>query len=209
VRDSRNLDLRHDPEKAMFIPWPQFKDGAPINYGFLVRVSAGDPLALAPVLPGLIRQADPRFRIRAIQTYDDLIGYTIVTERIMAALGGFFGLVALMVACLGVFGIMAFQVSRRTNEIGVRMALGAARSGIVALVLREAAILVAVGCGAGAIAALTLTGLTRKMLFGVTSDDPAVFAIAAALLAAAAFAAAWLPARRAARIDPLKALRLE
>jgi predicted permease len=209
VRDSRNLDLRHDPEKAMFIPWPQFKDGAPINYGFLVRVSAGDPLALAPVLPGLIRQADPRFRIRAIQTYDDLIGYTIVTERIMAALGGFFGLVALIVACLGVFGVMAFQVSRRTNEIGVRMTLGAARSGIVALVLREAALLVAVGCGAGAVAAVTLTGLTQKMLFGVTPNDPAVFAIAAALLAAAALAAAWLPARRAARIDPLNALRQE
>jgi predicted permease len=209
VRDSRNLDLRHEPERAMFIPWRQFKDGAPINYGFLVRVSAGDPLALAPILPALVRQADPRFRIRAIQTYDDLIGYTIVTERIMAALGGFFGLVALMVACLGVFGVMAFQVSRRTNEIGVRMALGAARSGIVALVLREAALLVALGCAAGAVAALMLTGLTRKMLFGVTPDDPAVFAIAAALLTAAALAAAWLPARRAAHIDPLSALRRE
>jgi predicted permease len=209
VRDSRNLDLRHEPEKAMFIPWQQLKDGQPNNYSFLVRVSAGDPTALAPVLPALVRQADPRFRIRAIQTYDDLIGNTIVTERIMAALGGFFGLIALIVACLGVFGIMAFQVSRRTNEIGVRMALGAARSGIVALVLREAALLVAIGCAAGVVAALTLTGLTRKMLFGVTPDDPVVFAIAAALLAAAALAAAWLPARRAARIDPLNALRQE
>jgi hypothetical protein len=98
VRDSRTLDLRHDPEKAMFIPWQQFNDGQPNNYGFLVRVSAGDPMALAPMLPELVRQADPRFRIRAIQSYEDLIGDTIVTERIMAALGGFFGILALMVA---------------------------------------------------------------------------------------------------------------
>jgi putative ABC transport system permease protein len=207
VRDSRNLDLRHDPEMAMFIPWQQFNDGRPIVYGFLVRVSAGDPGALAPVLPELVRQADPGFRIRALQTYDDLIGDTIVTERIMAALGGFFGLLALLVACLGVFGVMAFQVSRRTSEIGLRMALGAGRGGIVALVLREAVLMVVVGCIVGAGAALTLTGLTRKMLFGVTPNDPAVFLVAAALLAVAALAAAWLPARRAARIDPLTTLR--
>jgi ABC-type antimicrobial peptide transport system permease subunit len=158
-------------------------------------------------LPELVRQADPGFRIRAIQTYDDLIGDTIVAERIMAALGGFFGLLALLVACLGVFGVMAFQVSRRTNEIGLRMALGAGRGGIVALVLREAVLMVTIGCGVGAGAALTLAGLTRKMLFGVTPNDPMVFLVAAALLAVAALAAAWLPARRAARIDPLTALR--
>jgi predicted permease len=207
ARDSRTLDLRHDPEKAMFIPWQQFNDGHPNNYGFLVRVSGGDPIALAPILPELVRRADPGFRIRAIQTYDDLIGDTIVTERIMAALGGFFGLLALLVACLGVFGVMAFQVSRRTNEIGVRIALGAGRGGIVALVLREAVLMVAIGCGVGAGAALTLTGLTRKMLFGVTANDPMVFLVAAALLAVAALVAAWMPARRAARIDPLTALR--
>jgi putative ABC transport system permease protein len=207
VRDSRNLDLRHDPEKAMFIPWQQFNDGQPNNYGFLVRVSAGDPMALAPILPELVRQADPRLRIRAMQSYEDLIGDTIITERIMAALGGFFGLLALMVACLGVFGVMAFQVSRRTNEIGVRMALGAGRSGIVILVLREAALMIAAGCSVGAGAALTLAGLTRKMLFGITPNDPPVFVVAATLLAVAALAAAWLPARRAARIDPLTALR--
>jgi putative ABC transport system permease protein len=207
VRDSRNLDLRRNPEKAMFIPWQQFNDGQPNNYGFLVRVSGGDSIALAPILPELVRQADPGFRIRAIQTYEDLIGDTIVTERIMAALGGFFGLLALLVACLGVFGVMAFQVSRRTSEIGLRMALGAGRGGIVALVLREALLMVAIGCAVGAGVAVTLTGLTRKMLFGVTPNDPMVFLVAAVLLAVAALVAAWLPARRAARIDPLTALR--
>ncbi len=104
---------------------------------------------------------------------------------------------------------MAFQVARRTNEIGVRMALGAPRGDVVALILREVGAMAAAGFAIGAVAALTLTGLTRKLLFGVTPTEPGVFATAAVLLALTALAAAWLPARRAARIDPLTALRHE
>ena len=167
-------------------------------------------MRLAPMLERLLHEVDPGLRLRsAPQTYSTVIDRSIVTERIMAALGGFFGMLALIVACLGIFGAMAFQVSRRINEIGLRMALGASRSGIVALVLREVAILLLAGCLLGAASSLALTGLTRKMVFGVTPTDPGVFAIAATLLGAAAFAAGWLPARRASRVDPMVALRHE
>ena len=125
----------------------------------------------------------------------------------MATLGGFFGILALMIACLGIFGVMAFRVSLHTNEIGLRMALGASRGGIVVLVLREVAGMLVVGSLAGVAVALTLTGLAEKMLFGIKAAQPAVFALPAAVLAVAALAAGWLPARRASRVDPMVALR--
>jgi len=125
----------------------------------------------------------------------------------MATLGGFFGVLALLVACLGIFGVLAFQVSRRVNEIGVRMALGSSRGAIVTLVLREVVVMLAAGCVVGGAGAMMLTGLTSKMLFGVGPTDPSVFLTAAGVLAVAAVIAGWLPARRASRIDPMVALR--
>ena len=209
VKDAKYQDLRQDVMKVMYIPLLQRSGEEPGNCNFLVRVAAGDPRRIAPAIARAVREADPGYRIRAMEAYSDIVGSTMATERIMAALGGFFGLVALAVACLGIFGVMAFQVSRRTNEIGLRMALGAGRGGIVALVLREVAVILAAGCLMGGAAALALTGLTRQMLFGVTPTEPGVFAAAALVLGAAAFAAGWLPARLAARVDPMTALRHE
>jgi ABC-type antimicrobial peptide transport system permease subunit len=133
----------------------------------------------------------------------------ITTERTLGMLGGLFGVLALVIAALGIFGVLAFQVTRRTNELGVRMALGANRWSMVRLVLRDVAWMVGAGVVTGGAAALTLTGFTRAMLFGLTPTDPAVFVVAAAVLAATALVAAWLPARRASRIDPVVALRHE
>jgi predicted permease len=209
VRDAKYQNLRQDVMKTMYIPWMQREGEQPSSYTFLVRVEAGNPMRLAPALEKLVREADPGLRLRTTQTYSAVVDRSIVTERIMATLGGFFGLLALIVACLGVFGVMAFQVSRRINEIGLRMALGARRSGIVALVLREVAVMLAAGSLIGAAAALTLTGLAGKMLFGITPAQPAVFALSAAVLGVAALAAGWLPARRASRVDPMVALRHE
>jgi len=127
----------------------------------------------------------------------------------MATLGGFFGLLALIIACLGIFGMMAFQVSRRINELGVRMALGAARGDIVALVLREVILVLIAGVVIGGAFARAMSGLAGGMLFGVTPTDPGVFALAAVALGTSALAAGWLPARRASRIDPMTALRHE
>jgi ABC-type antimicrobial peptide transport system permease subunit len=209
VKDAKYQDLRQDVLKTMYIPWLQREGDQPTSYSFLARVVAGNPMRLAPALERLVRGADPGLRLRDTETYAAVIDRTTVRERIMATLGGFFGLLALLVACLGIFGVMAFQVSRRINEIGLRMALGASRNGIVALVLREVALMLVVGSPIGAAAALTLTGLAGKMLFGIAPAEPAVFGLSAAVLAVAALVAGWLPARRASRVDPMVALRHE
>ena len=127
----------------------------------------------------------------------------------MATLGGFFGVLALIVAAIGLFGLLAFQVSQRTNELGVRMALGATRPAMIGLILRDVAGMVVAGVMIGAAAALTLSGLVRSMLYGLTPTDPAAFVIAASILGLTALLAGWLPARRASRVDPLVALRHE
>src|SRR5260370_24616310 len=148
--------------RTMYIPVLQRAGDHPSNYYFLARVQSGDPMRLAQVLAGVVREADPGFRIRMLDSYSTLVDRTTATERIMATLGGFFGLLALVVACLRILGVMAFQVSRRINEIGLRMALGATRSGIVALVLREVAVMLGVGSMIGGAAALTLTSLAAE-----------------------------------------------
>ena len=209
VKDAKYTGLRQETVKTMYIPWTQRQGEQPSDYNFLVRVAAGDPMRLAPMLEKLVPDVDPGLRVRKTQTYSSVVDGTIVTERIMATLGGFFGLLALIVACLGIFGVLAFQVSRRINEIGLRMALGASRGGIVALVLRDVAAMLLAGFVIGGLAALTLTGLARKILFGITPTEPGVFALAAVVLGVAAFAAGWLPAHRASRIDPMVALRHE
>ena len=209
VSDAKGQSLRQGVLKTMYIPWMQREGEQPRGFSFLARVGKGDPMRLAPVLDRLLRETDAGLRVVRPQSYTEYVDGTIVTERIMALLGGFFGLLAMIVASLGIYGVMAFQVSRRINEIGLRMALGARRGSIVALVLRDVAVMIAVGCGIGALGALGLTGLAREMMFGVTATHPGVFAMAAAVLGMAAMGAAWIPARRASNVDPMTALRHE
>jgi predicted permease len=209
VKDAKYQSLRSDVTKTVYIPWTQREGQQPSSYAYLVRAAAGDPLRLTRAVERAIREVDPSLRLRAPRTYASIVDQSIVAERIMAMLGGFFGLIALVVACLGTFGIMAFQVSRRVNEFGIRMALGASRNSIVSLVLREVVPMLLAGTVAGGAAAFALAGLARKLLFGVSPTQASVFAVAAAVLCAAALAAGWLPARRASRIDPMLALRHE
>ena len=178
-------------------------------YTYMARVSGGDPMRLAPLMGRAMPEIDPAMHIAHPQTFEDQVNQSTLNERMMATLGGFFGVLALIVACLGIFGILAFQVSRRINEIGIRMALGAARGDIVALVLREAALILVPGCLAGALAAVALSRFATSFLFGVTPTDPAAFGIAALALALSTLAAGYLPARRAARVDPMAALRCD
>jgi predicted permease len=209
VRDARYQSLRDGIIRTMYIPWMQGEGEQPTRHSYLVRVAAGDPMRLVPGLDRVIRDADPALRVRTARTYASIVDQSIVTERTMATLGGFFGVIALLVAALGMFGVLAFQVARRTNELGVRMALGASRRTMMGLVLREVVLMVVAGVSIGAGGALVLTGLAGKMLFGLTPTDPRVFAVAASVLAIAAGLAGWLPARRASRVDPLVALRHE
>jgi len=136
--------------------------------------------------------------------HDELVG-----ERLMATLSGFFGALAGLLATLGLYGVMSYTVVRRTNEIGIRMTLGASRGEITGMVIREAAILLAVGLGAGALLALAGARATSSLLFGLKPYDPATLAIAAALLALVALGASYVPARRAMKVNPMVALRYE
>jgi predicted permease len=209
VRDAKYQSLRDGIIRTMYIPWMQRQGDQPSSYNYVTRVVRGDAMRLAPGLDSVVREADPALRVRTAVSYDTVIDRTIATERIMAALGGLFGLLAVIVAGVGVFGVLAFQVARRTNELGVRLALGASRRRIMGLVLREVFLMVAIGVSIGAGGALMVTGLARKILFGMTPTDPGMFAIAASVLTVAAGLAGWLPARRASRVDPMVALRHE
>jgi predicted permease len=209
VRDAKYQSLRDAMLKTVYIASTQREGEGPDSYGYVARVAAGNPERLVPAVERLARDVDPALRVYRAVAYSTAINRVITTERMMALLGGVFGLLALVIAAIGVFGVVAFQVTRRTNELGVRMALGANRWSMVRLVLRDVAWMVVTGVVMGGAAALSVTGLARTMLFGLTPTDPGVFALAALVLAVAAGLAAWLPARRAARVDPLVALRHE
>jgi predicted permease len=171
-----------------------------------IRV-AGDPRLAASAVRRAVAAVDPRLPVREVITIGQLIDSSLAQERLMARLSGFFGLLALGLACLGIYGLMAFLVARRTNEIGIRMALGADRKRVMGLVLQDIAVLVVPGAFAGVLAALATTRVAASMLFGVTATDPLTLAIATGLLMTAALAAGYLPARRAAGVDPLNSLR--
>jgi predicted permease len=209
VRDAKYQNLRVPILETMYIPWMQREGDPPSRYNYLVRAASGDPMTLAPALARLVREVDPLLRVRNTITYATQIDRSIVRERILATLGGFFGMLALLVAAVGMFGVLAFQVTRRSNEFGVRLALGASPRTITGLVIRDVALMLAVGIAIGGAAALTLAGFASKMLFGLTPTDPSVFAVSALVLAAVAVVAGWLPARRASHVDPLVSLRHE
>jgi ABC-type antimicrobial peptide transport system permease subunit len=138
-----------------------------------------------------------------------MIEATILRERLMSTLSVFFGLLALLLACIGLYGLLSYAITSRTNEIGIRMALGAQRLDVFWLILREALLLVIVGVVAGLPLIFAVTRLTATLLFGLTPTDPVSLFLAALLLLAVALVASSLPARRATRVDPLVAFRHE
>jgi ABC-type antimicrobial peptide transport system permease subunit len=152
------------------------------------------------------RLPDETVEVRPLSAQVDA---TIVKERMMATLAAAFGVLALVVACVGLYGLLACSVARRTREIGIRLALGAQRTQVVAQVLRGAALLVVIGIAAGLPAAWAASRWIASMLFELQPTDPATIAAAIALLATAAHVAAYVPAHRAARVEPLTALRHE
>lgn len=209
VADAKYTDLKQPVLKTMYIPWTQRIEEEPTDFNFLARVTRGDPMRLAPTLERVVRETDPALRLATTAAWSAVADRTIVSERMMAALAGFFGLLALMVACVGIFGVLAFRVSQRVKEIGVRLALGASKSGIIGLVLREAAAMLLTGCLIGVAGALSLSRFTRAMLFEVSPTDAGIYTVAVTVLVVAGLAAGWLPALRAARVDPMTALRCE
>jgi macrolide transport system ATP-binding/permease protein len=170
-----------------------------------VMRSAGDPLALA----ASARQADARVPISSLNTQSQAIDQTIWQERTFATLCTCFAVLAVLIACVGLYGMMAYSVARRTDEIGLRMALGARRPRLIWLVMREVFAMAVLGLAIGRGAALATTRLVQSFLFQMKANDPAALAGAAVTLLGAALAAGYAPAWRASRIDPWTALRDE
>ncbi len=175
---------------------------------FYIR-TAGDPLALARGIRQIVREVDPKVPVIRLQTMTDLLNDQLFQEQSLSSLVGFFSLLALVLACLGLYGTLSYAVVRRTREIGVRMALGAQRHDVVSAVTRQGMTLALIGCVLGVILAVALTRIVSSLLYGVTPTDPLTFAATVLLLGVVALVSCWLPARRAARVDPMVALRYE
>ena len=205
VKDAIHQDLRAGHSITLY--------GLEIPYNrglvfFYVR-TLGDPLALAGGIRQVVHEFDAQVEVTGLRTMEDLLDQQLFGERLTSELAGFFSLSALSLACLGLYGILSYAVARRTQEIGVRMALGARAGDVLSLVIRQGMVLVLAGCVLGVVLALTLTRLISSLLYGVTSIDLPTFALAGLTLLVVALLACYLPARRAARIDPMVALRHE
>jgi ABC-type antimicrobial peptide transport system permease subunit len=207
VRDVRDHDLRDAPPRRFYVSYFQPIDGI-TTANFEIR-TLGHPAGVMAELRNAVESFDRNLSILSIREERDLIDRSLVPERLIATLSSFFGALAVLLAAIGLYGVMSYAVARRTNEIGIRMALGAARSNVVFMILREVAILLAAGGIAGAAAALASTRLIKGFLFGLAALDPLSFIAAGALLAIVAGLAGYLPARRASKIDPMIALRYE
>jgi putative ABC transport system permease protein len=181
----------------------------PLTQMIFVLRAAGDPLALAEPARRVIRAMDPAQPVADMAPMETVVNETFARQRFSAVLLAGFSLAALLLAAVGIYGVLAYTVNERTREIGVRVALGAEPGRIVWLVLREGGRVVLAGAAAGLCGAMALTGLLKSMLFGVGAHDAATFAVVPLMLGAVALAAAYLPARRAARMDPVEALRAE
>jgi predicted permease len=207
VKDAKYRDLREGFEPVAFIASSQAarqSEGAQ----FLIRSSTVSPAALAPSVKQAIGEVSPDIEI-VFRVFKDEVASSILRERLMATLSGSFGLLALVLACVGLYGVMSYGVAGRTNEIGIRMALGARGRDVLWLILREAALLVGVGVAVGLPAALAAARLAAGLLYGVTPADPVSVSLAVLLLFAVAALACYLPARRATKVDPMVALRYE
>jgi len=169
----------------------------------------GDGAVLLPVLRRQVQALQPTMPLTNVQTADELIGQVLWAPRMGAALLGIFGLIALTLAAIGIYGVMSYSVNQRTVEFGLRMALGARPADVLRLVLRQGMLLVACGLLIGIVTALFATQLVGALLVGMSATDPLTFLLISLLLAAVAALAGYVPARRATRVDPMVALRYE
>jgi len=206
VGDTKAATLKDPPRPTVFIPMEQaLSEASSISWIVRADHSAG----LAAQLRAAIAEVNPGQRVLQLRTMDEIVGSTTATSRFNASLFAIFAGVALILAVVGVYGVLSFMVAQRRQEIGTRMALGAGRADVLSLFLMQGATLTTVGLGLGLAAALLLTRWLSTLLYGVRPNDPTSFAAVAVLLLFVGLAASYLPARRAARVDPMAALRSE
>jgi putative ABC transport system permease protein len=200
-----NIDDDEPPLPAAFVPYPY---AATPNTGFTIR-AAGDPASVVAAIRGQIRASDPGLPIFAVRTMEDVRTMSFWQYRLFGYMFGIFGAAALFLAGVGVYGVLSFSVSQRTQEMGVRIALGANRTDVLGLVVRQGLTLAAIGVVLGLVGAFGVTRVIQSLLYNVTATDPISFGGVAAFLALIAALASYLPARRATSVDPIVALRNE
>src|SRR6202047_2213052 len=202
VRDAKYNSLRREINAMMYTP--QSAGGA----SFELRTAA-DPQAILPAISGVVAQVNTNLPLFDVKTESEQIDRLLFQERLVARLSGFFGLLALVLACVGLYGLLSYEVSQRTREIGIRLALGARQESVLKLVLRQGVVLAIVGATVGIGVALGVTRYLASMLYNVHANDPVTMIAVAILLMLVALAACYVPARRALRVDPMVALRYE
>jgi predicted permease len=205
VKDAKFGNLKEPFRPMAFYPYTQVPD---VLGNFVVRFS-GPASAVVPQVRETIKQINRNLPVDDVVSLSDHIGRSLVQQKLIARLASFFGLLALLLACVGLYGVMSYGVARRTNEIGIRMALGAQGRSVLWLVLREALLLVGIGLVVGVLASLALTKTAASLLYELKPHDPLTIAMATLVLMVVALIAGYLPARRAAHVDPMIALRDE
>ncbi len=206
VKDFKYTSLRDEIPEQAFVP---YLGGRYLGEMTVYLRTAADPNQLMSAVRSKVRDMDSNLPIFAMRTTEVQINNSLSTDRMIASLSAVFGFLATLLAVIGLYGVMAYTVAQRTREVGIRIALGAARGNVIWLVMREVLLLVAIGVVAGITASLALTRVVQSQLFGLTPHDPLTLGLATAALAIVACAAGYVPALRASRLDPMAALRYE
>jgi ABC-type antimicrobial peptide transport system permease subunit len=202
----KHRSLRNDDTPEMYLPQTQI----PFNIMTLVvRTSVSNPGNLTSAIRSELAALDHNIPLVSVRLFDEYISLSLARPRFNALLLSIFAGTALLLTAIGIYGVMAYSVAQRTNEIGIRIALGAGKNSIFRLVVGQAMSIVAISLGLGLVGAFTATRLLNSLLFGVGAFDPITFISIVLLVSVVAFLAAWLPARRATRVDPIIALRAE
>ena len=206
VGNVKHRSLRTDYTPEMYLPETQI----PFNIvSLVVRTRVSNPTSLTSAIRAQVASLDPNLPLTSVRVFEEYISRSLARPRFNAILLSIFAGTALLLTAIGIYGVMAYSVAQRTNEIGIRMALGAAQSSIFRLIVGQAMAIVGISLVVGVLGAFAATRLLNSLLFGVGAADPLTFAAIVLLISAVAFVAAWLPARRAAQVDPIVALRTE
>ncbi len=205
VKDVKFGSLRERPQYIDYIPYPHH----PWGYGNLAVRYDGNFSTISNAVQQAIHSVDRNLPISRVTTLDEQVSRTITNQRLVAQLSAFFGLLAVFLSCIGIYGLMSYMVSRRTNEIGIRIAIGASRANVRWLVMREIVLLVAIGIAVGVPVTLAGSRIVANLLFGLHGTDAASLLGSVVALMLVSIMAGYLPARRAAQVDPMVALRYE
>jgi len=208
VGDAKYGPLRDEQKRMIYLPLEQLTADDHFAYSIQVRAE-GDPKNIESEIRTALAEVDPDLPLLKVRTISQEVDSFVENERLISQLANFFSLLALSLACIGLYGVLTYNVVKRTNEIGIRMALGARTEGILWMVLRESLLLLAAGIAVGIPATVGVARIVRSQLFGLSSFDAATFMTAIGAIAIVILIAAYLPARRAAKVDPMVALRYE